>query len=273
MTILDTKVDLDSVTVVHDLLKKANRYYQKGQMDLSVLCFNEVLEHDPENSIALYFLKLKRQQFEEELEKNSSQQLKFSQSIINKDYANAFKILENIRNKDSEDSQYNEIKDIISKKLEHKILTKVGDIEQLYITVDKDITHLTHDEIQIFNQFRRGSTPKEQLEITSMRPLRILTILNKLISEKFIIVFNQKKNNLIQLKVHSKNKSNSKTVQQNKTSAANDETYESLFKKATAAYVRRNYKESLALYSKCQLLQPDNSKVNHNIKKLKQRLS
>lgn len=52
----------------------------------------------------------------------------------------------------------------------------------------------------------------------------------------------------------------------------NSEDYTSLYNNAMAAYVRRNYTDSLVLFEKCQRLDPDDTRVKHNIEKLKERL-
>jgi tetratricopeptide (TPR) repeat protein len=49
--------------------------------------------------------------------------------------------------------------------------------------------------------------------------------------------------------------------------------YDSLFQRATHAYLRRDLSEALALFQQCQSHRPDDKRVTHNIQKLMERMN
>lgn len=49
--------------------------------------------------------------------------------------------------------------------------------------------------------------------------------------------------------------------------------YDELFKRATAAYLRRSYEEALEYFQACASMRPDDRRVRHNIEKLQERIA
>lgn len=48
--------------------------------------------------------------------------------------------------------------------------------------------------------------------------------------------------------------------------------YDALFREATAAYVQRRYRDALELYEQCAALRPDDRRIIHNLRRLRERI-
>ena len=247
---------------VHDLIKKANKSYQQGQIDASILAFNEVLKLDPNNTIAKYFIKFKKEQFKKEILTSPTEQMHLSLFIINREYGNAYKILSRMMKTQLVDKNYIELHRLISNKLSQKLKKKIGDLSVLYVSTDLKPINLSVEENQIYKRFKTASPLDQVIQVTPMNNLLALNILDKLISQHYISQFTASDEEDIE---------ENQQLPDQDLSIEIEEDYDSLFKQATAAYVRRNFAESMQLYLRCLQLNPNDSRAIHNINKLKER--
>jgi tetratricopeptide (TPR) repeat protein len=256
---------LEQQANVHDLLKKANRSYQLGHIDASILAFNEVLKLEPNNTIAKYFIKFKKDQFKEEIRKSPTEQIHLSLFIINREYKNAYKILSRMMKTQLVDKNYIELHRLITNKLSQKMQKKIGDLSMLYLATDLKPINLSVEENQIYKQFRTASPLDQVIQVTPMNNLLALNVLDKLINQRYISQFIVTDEDLFE--------TNEQLLDQDLSIEIEEEDYDSLFKQATAAYVRRNFAESIQLYHRCLQINPNDSRAIHNINKLEERNS
>jgi uncharacterized protein YfkK (UPF0435 family) len=185
---------------------------------------------------------------------------------------------------------------LIEYKLKNKLLEKIGDLTKVYIITNKR-PGLSADEEQLYLQFKTPSSLKDVMDNSTNKELRVLNIYQKLISAEYIKPYKQSvsnKNALTEAQEMMQIMDNLNNSEKNDVTSPtpiteiqnlNKETdtknkpitdvvdYDSLYKKAMGFYVRRDYLESLTLFLQCRNIKPDDSRVLHNIEKLKERIN